>query len=166
MTMNRVSLGLLFGAAAGAVLLFASTMIPSDAVAAGETRWFASFEGISVAPVRRSDVTQLIDAGTISTDGFENIVFSLGGEFKERLPEEGTIGALLIPDEELFDYLLRNEGHFVFPLEVKADMRGLQTSIFISESQTAKVAFPAYRIYLYNETTSAATVSLYVYRSR
>jgi hypothetical protein len=140
--------------------------------AAGESRaapnedWFVYFHDISVPPIERSNVTQLVDAGTIETDGFKDLVFSFGGEFKESLPQGGKIGAILIPDIDVFDYLLRNEGHFVFPLEVTFDASGLNANIFISEQQTARIAFPSYRVYLYNETSSGAKVSLFVYRTR
>ncbi len=134
--------------------------------AAEQTRWFVSFERVQVAPVQRSDTTQLIEAGIIETDGFTDLVFSLGGEFKEAVPRSGTVGALLIPDVEVFDYLLRNEGHIVFPLEAKVEIGGQPGAIFVSEQQTAKVAFSRYRVYFYNETTSGATVSLFVYRTR
>ena len=135
-------------------------------VAAGSTDWFVSFERLQVAPVDRAETTQLVEAGIIETDGFSELVFSLGGEFKEGIPESGTVGVVLIPDIDIFTYLLRNEGEFVFPLEAKVEIRGLSSAIFVSEQQWAKVAFPRYRVYLYNETTSGATVSLFVYRTR
>ena len=134
--------------------------------AADETKWFVSFERIQVAPVDRSDTTQLVEAGIIETDGFSDLVFSLAGEFKEGIPKSGTVGVVLIPDIDVFTYLLRNEGEFVFPLEAKVEIRDPSSAIFISDQQRAEVAFPRYRVYLYNETTSGATVSLFVYRTR
>ena len=119
-----------------------------------------------MAPVARSDTTQLVEAGTIETDGFSELVFSLGGEFKEAVPTSGTVGAILIPDHEVFEHLLLTEGHIVFPLEAQASISGQTGAIFISEQQTARIAFPRYRVYMYNETTSGANVSLFVYRTR
>jgi len=160
---RSISLALL---PAVALSIGVATLAPTGAVAA-ESSWFVSFEGVYVAQnVKRGDVTQLVDVGTILTDGFTELVFSFGGEFKERIPQDGTIGAILLPDEELVDYLLRNEGHFAFPLEARFDVSGLSTHIFISPQQTAKIGFPAYRVYLYNETNTAANISLYVYRNR
>ena len=147
--------------------LVAAMVVASASFAVEDTQWFVSFERISVAPVMRSNTTQLVEAGRIETDGFSELIFSLGGEFKEGVPTSGTVGAVLIPDIEIFQYLLRTEGQFVFPLEVKVEIQGnLKGAIFISEKQTAKIAFPAYRVYLYNETSSGATVSLFVYRTR
>jgi hypothetical protein len=39
-------------------------------------------------------------------------------------------------------------------------------AIFVSDQVVVNVAFPSYRIYFYNETTSGASVSLFVYRRR
>jgi hypothetical protein len=146
------------------LLLLAVAAIP--AAGADDESWFVSFNRVQVQPVDRADTSQLELAGTIDTDGFTELVFSLGGEFKERLPESGVVGAILIPDTEIAVYLLENEGYLPFPLEVTFDTRGLKRSVFISEQQTAKVAFPRYRVYFYNETTSGAVMSLSVYRTR
>jgi hypothetical protein len=152
----------------GIALCLLGVIVCAAATPASEldTNWFVSFSRINVAPVDRDDTSQLIEAGRIETDGFAELVFSLGGEFKEAIPDSGRVGAVLIPDIEVFQYLFRDEGQFVFPLEVEVDVRDMKGAIFISEQQTAKIAFPAYRVYLYNETTSGATVSLFVYRTR
>jgi hypothetical protein len=133
---------------------------------AGGGSWFAPFERIQVAPVDRSDTTQLVDAGVIETDGFSELVFSLGGEFKEAVPSGGRVGAILIPDNPVFDYLLKNEGRIVFPLEVSVQIGPDTGPIFVSEQVTADIGFPSYRVYFYNETTSGASASLFVYRRR
>ena len=144
--------------------------------AAGAESWYVDFERIVVPPVQRDDTTQLIEAGTITTDGFNELVFSLGGEFKEAVPTAGVVGALLIPDVDIVQYAFRQEGHVPFALEATHDIArdgleaiardGLEGAVFLSAQQTARVAFPRYRVFLYNETTSGASVSLFVYRSR
>jgi hypothetical protein len=131
-----------------------------------DTNWFVSFTRIPLPPVDRNDTSQLIEAGRLETDGFSELVFCLGGEFKEAIPSHGVVGAVLIPDIEVFQYLFRDEGQFVFPLEVKIDVSAMQGAIFISDQQTAKVAFPAYRVFLYNETESGAMASFFAYRTR
>jgi hypothetical protein len=128
--------------------------------------WFVPFEKIQLAPVARENTTQLVEAGTIQTDGFAELVFSFGGEFKEAVPTSGRVGAILVPDHAVFDYLLRQEGRIVFPLEVVVPITAGTGPIFVSEQIVANVAFPAYRIFLYNETSSGANVSLFVYRRR
>ena len=150
----------------GLALLLLLALPVVQAADDGDHSWFVSFNRVQVQPVHRADSSQLELAGTIDTDGFTDLVFSLGGEFKERLPESGVVGAVLIPDTEVSVYLLENEGYIPFPLEVTFDTRGLKRSVFMSEQQTAKVAFPRYRVYFYNETNSGATMSLFVYRTR
>ena len=133
-----------------------------------EESWFVGFDRIPVAPVSRDNVTQLVDGGVIETDGFATLRLSLAGEFKESVPSSGQIGALLIPNLEPFDYLLRNEGQILFPIEISLDMSGFRGkgAIFVSPQESAPIAFPSYRVYLFNETGSGAEVSLFAYRSR
>jgi hypothetical protein len=145
---------------AGLVCLAAATA----PALAQERSWFVEFEGFNVPPVQRDDVTQLVEIGTIDTDGFTELALSIGGEFRETVPTEGHIGALLIPDIPSHVFLLEKEGEFVFPLEVKVRIQGQR--LFVSEPHTVRVAFPRYRVYLYNETRSTAAVKLYAYRSR
>ena len=128
--------------------------------------WFVPFQSVQVAPVDRDDTTQLIEAGTIQTDGFRELVFSFGGEFKEGQPTSGRVGAILIPDHAVFEYLLMNEGRIVFPLEVTVRITPQTGRIFVSEQIVADIAFPSYRVFMYNETSSGAGVSLFVYRRR
>jgi hypothetical protein len=150
------------GPLAAAAALAAS--LPALAVTADS--WFVPFERIQLAPVERADTTRLVEAGTIQTDGFSELVFSFGGEFKEAVPKGGRVGAILIPDHQVFVHLLETEGRIIFPLEVIVPISPSTGEIFVSEQIVANVAFPAYRVYLYNETTSGATVSLFVYRRR
>jgi len=158
------AVAVLLGAAA--LTLFGVQMSGTVTRAADDSHWFVSYDSVNLPPTARSDTTQLLEIGSIDTDGFSDLIFSLGGEFKEGVPTSGRIGVVLIPDIDLFDYLLRNEGEFVFPLEAIYEVGPLNSAIFISPQQTAKIAFPRYRVYLYNETTSGTSVVLYVYRTR
>jgi hypothetical protein len=156
---NRVSA--LWGA-----LLICLVATGSDAVAQ-ETHWFAAFEGQSVSPhIASTDTQRMLEVGTVETDGFSELRISIAGEFKEAVPRSGTVGAILVPDINPFIYLLEQEGKIVFATEVKVPVDGQSGAIFYSEAVPAKVAFPAYRIYLYNDTTSSANVNVYVYRVR
>jgi len=129
--------------------------------------WFVALDRQIVPPTPRSAGTQLFDAGAIDTDGFRDMVISFGGEFQEGLPSSGRVGAILIPDHAITEKLLRTEGVFVFPTEIEYRMDDtIQGQIFMSKSVQTKIAFPRYRVYLYNETTSGASMSVFVYRSR
>ena len=139
----------------------------ASSVFAQETHWFAAYEGQSVSPgIARTDTQRFVEVGTVDTDGFSELRISIAGEFKEAIPRGGTIGAILIPDINPFTYLLQQEGKIVFATEVNVPIGGQSGAIFYSEAVPSKVAFPAYKIYLYNDTTSAAGVNVYVYRVR
>lgn len=148
-----------------AVLLAGMALAVSGLVLA-ETPWFVSFDRIAVSPVKRSDTSALFDAGVVETDGFKELVVSLGGEFKPEVPTAGKIGAILIPDSEGSLYLFRSEGKVAFPIEVQYAARPGAGAFFVTEPQVARIAFPRYRVFLYNETPSTAVVSVYVYRTR
>ncbi|UCF67812.1 MAG: hypothetical protein JSV80_00510 [Acidobacteriota bacterium] len=147
-------------------LLFSALLIGSHAEAAADSQWFVTFEDQTVPPIARNDVTQLMEAGAIDTDGFSELVVSFGGEFKESLPKSGKVGLILIPDMPRFEYLLRTEGEFVFAQETTVSIGNLSSQIFVSEPHALKIAFPRYKVYVYNETDSLAIVALYMYRTR
>lgn len=128
--------------------------------------WMQEFRNIDVPPIKRADTTQLIDAGVVRADGFNEIVVSLVGEFKKGVAPSGSLGVVLIPDTQPFTFLLRNEGRFVFPLEVRASTNDLGDELYFDAQATFPVAFARYRVYLYNQTESSANVGVFVYRRR
>jgi hypothetical protein len=81
-----------FGKLTVGTVLVASLLLVGTPAAADDTRWFKAFEGVSVAPVDRNDTTQLVEVGTIETDGFSDLVISLGCEFKEGIPRRAAWG--------------------------------------------------------------------------
>jgi hypothetical protein len=131
-----------------------------------ETPWFVSFDRVAVSPVKRSETSLLFDAGSIEAEGFKELVVSLGGEFKPDVPSSGRVGVILIPDSEGALYLFRSEGKMAFPVEVTYNVKPGSPAFFVTEPQVVRVAFPKYRVFLYNETPSTAMVSVYVYRTR
>ena len=144
----------------------AAAVLVALLLAAQDSNWFVSIPTLPVPPIPRSDTQRLLDGGTIETDGFAQMTFSFGGEFKEAVPASGRIGAILVPDDPRILQLLEREGQVVFAVEVTHKVTGGKNPIFVSEQQTHRVAFPRYRVFFYNETSSTATVSLNVYRSR
>ena len=143
-----------------AVVLALSPLLAEDSA------WFVSIPPVTVGSVPRADTHRLLEGGVIETDGFAQMTFSFGGEFKDAIPDSGKIGALLVPDDPKILHLLRNEGHIVFAVEVTYKVVPGKHAVFVSEQQTQRVAFPRYRVFFYNETASTAVVSLSVYRSR
>ena len=146
--------------------LLATLLLAATPLAAEDSAWFVSVPPLAVSPVPRAETHRLQDGGVLQTDGFAQMTFSFGGEFKEGIPSSGKIGALLVPDDPKILHLLRSEGQIVFAVEVTFKVVPSQNAIFVSDQQTHRVAFPRYRVFFYNETNSTAVVSLSVYRSR
>jgi len=65
-----------------------------------KTAALASIQDVIVSPVNPKDTLRLIQAGTITTEGFGSMVLSLTGQIKGEIVRTGTVGAILIPDEE------------------------------------------------------------------
>ena len=125
------------------------------------------FRGILVPPVEKTDVTKLVDAGTIDADGFTYLVLNLAGEVKETPTRPGgTVGALLVPDVPPFDKVLSQLNVVVVPLEIKAPMTAETQPYFWAKQARFDVGFPRYRVLLYNTTGVSATVAVFAYRSR
>ncbi|MGH9798236.1 MAG: hypothetical protein ACRD5D_08800 [Candidatus Polarisedimenticolia bacterium] len=116
---------------------------------------------ILVPPVGPQETTRLIPAGTLATDGFTAVVLSLSGQTKGRALKPGRIGAILIPDEEPIERAFDEEGQTQFPIEISAATTG--RSHFASTPERSMVAFPRYRVLLFNTTDRTATVHLFAY---
>lgn len=116
-----------------------------------------------VSPVGRHETGNLIFGGTVETDGFTSVVLSLQGEVKDTRFSAGTVGALLIPDEEPVLRALREAGRVQFPLEVEAPVVPEASSYFASEPTEKRVAFPRYRIFFYNTGDRSVDARLYIY---
>ena len=118
---------------------------------------------VIVSPVARADTTSLVDAGTVATDGFTHVVLSLRGEVQGKLAKEGKVGAILLPDEEPVVRTFQQAGQFQFPLEVASPVRSADRGYFASPPARHPLAFPVYRVLLYNETDRSVEADLYAY---
>jgi hypothetical protein len=125
------------------------------------------FRGILVPPAEKTDVTKLVEAGTIDADGFTYLVLNMAGEMKETPTRPGgTIGALLVPDVAPFDKVLTHLNVVPIPLEIKAAVTTDALPYFMAKQARFDVGFPKYRVLLYNTTGVSATVAVFAYRSR
>jgi hypothetical protein len=123
---------------------------------------FLAFEGVAVAPAGRLEINDLTSVGMIETDGFTSVVLSLQGERNTQHAEACSLGAVLIPDQPNVLRALREEAQYRFALEAKPKTPTLEPS-FATEPERFMVAFPRYRIFLYNECRTTAAVDLYLY---
>jgi hypothetical protein len=116
---------------------------------------------VIVSTARRQEPPQWVEAGTVDTDGFTSVVVSLQGQLKGSIARNGSVGAILIPDEEPILQAL-TEGVVQLPLEVTAEVS--PSSEFFSGSRPSlTVAFPRYRVFFYNTAGQTVSANLYLY---
>jgi hypothetical protein len=92
----------------------------------------SSFAGIMVPPVEPTETTRLVSAGTLTTDGYSNVVLSLYGQVKGSVTRAGRVGALLIPREQRIEEAFNELGQVHFSLEVSAPGITTNTAYFAS----------------------------------
>ena len=116
-----------------------------------------------VSPVQARDTNRWIDGGTLVTDGFPFMVLSLNGVVKGEVNRSGTVGVVLIPEDEAVMRAFDLDGQLQFPLEVSAASVSSSSPYFASQSVRVPVAFPRYHIWVYNSSDKTVNVSLFAY---
>jgi len=119
---------------------------------------------VVVAPAERSNTNDLTDAGIIDTTGFTHVTLSLTG-LLQGSPQGGTVGVLLVPDVPEVTTALRTYGVLQLELGVEAPVSTGKTGLFSSQPATFRLAFPRYRILLYNAAQKSAEATVYAYLS-
>ncbi len=114
-----------------------------------------------VAPVARSETGALVAGGVVEAAGFREAVLSLVGTVQGELGARGSIGAVLVPEEEAILQALDEAGLIQLGLDVVAAITPAES--YFAQSQAAQFAFPRYRVYFYNTTDRAVSVRLYAY---
>jgi hypothetical protein len=127
------------------------------------TTSLATIADMVVPPVRREDANHLVDAGSIVADGFAAVVLSLTGEIKGQPRQPGEVGAILLPDEDRVLRAFTERGQFLMPLEVKALPSTGGSPYFAAQTRRFTVAYPRYRVFLYNAGDRSVGVSLHAY---
>ncbi|MCP3980869.1 MAG: hypothetical protein GY716_16325 [bacterium] len=120
-------------------------------------------EDIIVPPVRPEDTTRLVEAGSIETEGFPNVVLSLHGIVKGSTQVKGTVGAILLPEETTIEQAFNELGMVHFALQVSATGVSSHTPYFASNQPRYTVGFRSYKILLYNTTDKTVTANLFAY---
>ena len=123
-------------------------------------------KGIQVPPVQRTEVGNMIDAGTIDAEGFTHLTVNLAAEMKGPAAHAGVVAAILIPDIAPFDLAYKTLGLLPASLEQAAAVTPQGGIYCMAKQQTLEIGFPRYRVLLYNTSGSAATVAFFAYRSR
>jgi hypothetical protein len=120
-------------------------------------------EDVIVAPVKPTETTRLVEAGTLVTDGFPKVVLSLHGEVKGSVLKSGEVGVILIPDEPTIQEAFNEQGLVHFALRAAASGVSSSAPYFASNQPQYTVGFQSYRILLYNTTDKTITANLYAY---
>lgn len=123
---------------------------------------FSVVQDAIVTPVVPSDTMHLIPGGTITTEGFSQVVLSLNGITKGTILRPGQVGALLIPDVPSAVEAFEQEGQLQFALEVSTPNLGSKSERFFSPSPRFSLAFPRYRVFFFNTTDKSVSVNLFV----
>ena len=118
---------------------------------------------IVVSPVAPKDTQRLIQGGTISTDGFSHVVLSLAGQIKGEVVRPGSVGAILLPEEEPILRTFEEKGEMQFPLQVTASSVSGASPYFASDQPRFQIGFPRYRVLLFNTSQKTVSVNLYAY---
>jgi len=115
---------------------------------------------VVAVPASPDDPSQLVEAGSLDTEGWGHAVLSLTGEVRGR-GGAGEVGALLVPAVEPVSRAFE-QGRILFPLKVSAEVA--PTARWVESDQPrVQIAFPRYRVYLYNTSDRSVAVNLYAY---
>ncbi len=149
-----------------------SALVPSPASAQGTIQQIEGstslfgVKGVSVPPIKRSEIRSLVDLGTIDTDGHEKIILNLAGQMLGVDENGGTVGVVLIPDIAPFDQAFTGFGLLPASLEITVAVNSRESPYFMASQQKFDIGFPRYRALAYNTTRSPVTISFFAYRTR
>jgi hypothetical protein len=115
-----------------------------------------------VSPVDLTDTANLSDAGVLETRGFSYLTLSFAGTLQGQ-GERGSVGVVLVPDVPEVLAALRSFGVLQFALRSEAPVPPSQSGVFSSESATFRLAFPRYRVLLWNSSPKSAEVTIWAY---
>lgn len=118
---------------------------------------------MEVPPVPKTDVNRLIRAGIITTEGFAAMVVSLAGMQRSAPSKAGDVGVILLPAEDLPTRALEEQGQLLFAVENHVLSSPGSPPYFASQPLRATVAFPRYRVLLYNASDRTVVTTVYVY---
>jgi hypothetical protein len=136
------------------------TLGPADG-----SKQFVAARGILVAPVPRSEVPNLVDAGVVDCEGFEHLVVNLAIEMKGPVEPGGAVGAVLIPDVFPYDRAYRSLSLLPAAAEISVPIEG--SSAYVAAKQLrVEVGFPRYRVLLWNSGRTAVTAAVSVWRAK
>lgn len=122
-----------------------------------------TIDDLVVPPVEPTETGRLVDGGTLPADGFTSVVLSLGARAGGRALRSGSVGAILIPDEEEITRSFEQDAQVLFPLEISAPLTQGSYRMTAAAQSRHTLGFPRYRVRLYNTTDKVVHATLYAY---
>lgn len=116
-----------------------------------------------VSPASAAETGSYTEAGTLDARGFGAVTLSLAGTVQGRLAAAAPVGVLLLPDVPEIVANFRTHGVAQLALRVEAEAGPSGTGLFQSEPAHLRLAFPRYRVLLYNGTPRTSEVTVYAY---
>jgi hypothetical protein len=123
---------------------------------------FVKKEAIVVPPSRRAEPSEMAHAGSIESNGFTTITLSLQGEVKGGSSGAGTVGVLLIPDEEPIVRAFREARRLQFAIECVANLKSGDSIFFNADQVHQRLTFPRYKVFLYNTSSKTVESNLFM----
>jgi hypothetical protein len=91
------------------------------------------------------------------------VVLSLGAQAGGRALRSGSVGVILIPDEEAITRVFDRDAQVLFPIEITAPLTQGTYRMTASSQSRHTIGFPRYRVRLYNTTDKVVNATLYAY---
>ena len=115
--------------------------------------FFRSFSEDSLPPSSKAEVRRWRAFGTLDTRGVAELVLTLTVETdRNTITRPGKVGVVLLPDTGAIVRAKEDESQLLLAIESAALITGPSKLTYASTPVRALVAFPSYRVYLYNET--------------
>jgi hypothetical protein len=117
-----------------------------------------------VSPATIAETGSYTEAGTLEAAGFGAVTLSLAGTVQGRLTAAAPVGVVLLPDvpEVVGNFRTHGVAQFALRVEAEATPAGVG-GLFQSAPAHLELAFPRYRVLLYNGTPRTSEVTVYAY---
>lgn len=116
-----------------------------------------------VSPATAAETGSYTEAGVLQAEGFGAVTLSLAGVVQGRFAAAAPVGVLLLPDVPEIVAAFRNHGVAQLALRVEAEAAPTPSGLFHGEPADLRLAFPRYRVLLYNATPRTSEVTVYAY---
>ena len=116
-----------------------------------------------VSPAGIQETSSYTEAGTLQAAGFGAVTLSLAGTVQGRLAAAAPVGVVLLPDVPEIVANFRTHGVAQLALRLEAEAAPSGTGLFHAEPVHLRLAFPRYRVLLYNGSPRTAEATVYAY---